>query len=627
MFKKLHLFFFLILLTFLSVFSPVQAYLNGGYVSGSTPGDCFLTFSTFTVASNTVNVDTIRAELVFSNRAVVSTNLVNVPVSVSITNTGVNPATFTLGLNFFNTSIGNVATGFTFVPSSFINPVILPAGTSATYSFLVNFPGPLVPTFPVIVDVSASAVTPLGNDRWWTAIDGTQVSAAVTPLIWSTLLEPIPTAVSINPQYSQGFNPTTLRVTFNMDMNDAVAPVFEAINVATALLQGTFTGNWTSASPTVNWTGTIDTTAWPEGDYRVSGSGAVAQAGITMNSNAANSDLIRFVIDRSAPDANLYHAVTGNPGIPFAVTLVASGNDILIATPLLSAVFTLTDNTTITVPVVFGPSFLGQGITWSGTVTVPLGATPNSVATFNNYFATNNVGVTSSVIASGSTFNIGLAIPFITNLTFDGAPIVNGDFIGPTPLIRFWIVDAGSSGGISANSVYILLDGNTLVSGGVLTLVGPGVYEFSYQVLTPLNIGNHFFEFGASDLSDAPAIPVQLNVRITDRPVDLVRSPFNGPNPFSPNGDGVDDVTYIVYELNRPAEVRIYIFNMDGEVIWRKDIDEGQEGAHAGYNSVLWDGLTSLGDELPNGVYIGHIIVRDRGDNKSLGRVRIVILK
>jgi hypothetical protein len=109
----------------------------------------------------------------------------------------------------------------------------------------------------------------------------------------------------------------------------------------------------------------------------------------------------------------------------------------------------------------------------------------------------------------------------------------------------------------------------------------------------------------------------------------LPRPPVSAPNPFSPDADGVNDTTTIIYQLERAADLNIYIYDINGNVVWRRFISGGQEGARTGLNRVVWDGRTSLrGDGvLPNGVYICQILSGADAGKKSLGRTKILILK
>ncbi|MFC1517200.1 gliding motility-associated C-terminal domain-containing protein [Candidatus Margulisiibacteriota bacterium] len=631
MLKKLKFFLLVFLLLGLTI-TQVNAFTNGGYVDGQTPGDCYLTFgiSSF-VSSNTVNVNTIRIDSVISDRVYVSTNMSNIPVSVSVTNTGEITATFNLNLSIFNSTLGTAAGGFNVAGSGTFT---LAPGTTSIYLFTVNPVGPLTPTFPVIVDAVAAAPGPwgpLGDDNWWIAIDGSSVTGAVSPWLWDTRNLPAPISILVTPNISQGYNPTELQVTFSRAMDDTKVANFDAVS-SDGTVMASFAGNWISAATTLSWVGTVDTTTWPDGLYHVSGDSAVDSMGITMNQDPFIL-AYTFEIDRLTPTVNLYHNPTANPGFIFPVTLVAVDFDVIPLAPDLWAEFLLDTGLTTSVQVTGWASAGGQGITWSGTVAVPINATQNSIATFNNLSVTDNAGLFSNVINSGATFNIGAGGPYITNLTFDGLVVINGDVIDPLPQIRFFIVDGGSSSGtpgIATASIRITMNGTLLVSGNALTQVGTTpfrTYECIYNIPNDLPEGTYTFEFGASDSDGIAAVPVVVVVRVVGGGVDLIRQPINWTNPFSPNGDGVEDITYIIYELTRSTPVRLYIFNMDGEIVWRKDIDEGQEGGHAGYNAVVWDGFTSFGDDLPNGVYIAHVIVNDRGTRKSLGRARIVILK
>ncbi len=713
---------------------PSYAFLNGGYVDGITPGDCYITFSSMSVSSNTVNVDTIQINNVISDRTYVSTNMTNIPITVSVTNTGVSAVAFTLDLRIYPDTLGGPSLNIGYTRTPLSQACNIAAGATATYSFTIDASAAIDKTYPVIVDARAiGSSPPFGNDAFWTAIDGSVVSGAVTPWIFDTRDAPFPISVIATPN-TLGIGLVTIDITFSRAMTRNIAPVVELVS-SNGSVVATYVGTWNSTvnwsgtlnvpltwstgyygvsingaaddsgvamsvylensqapvgltrgsflvtrnvpvpivvtvvpnpavngtitlnvqfdqqmstnstavfqatlgatvytwnggwltPPTNTWVGTLDATALAEGIYTLSGSGALSMTGLLM---AASANLGTFEIDRSPPTVNLYHDPTGNAGASFPVTLVAVDFDVIPQAPVLWAQFQLMDGSFTNVQVT-GWSSVG-GVTWSGIVMIPINASPNTVATFNSLMVTDNAGLTSNVINSGVTFNIGSGMPYITNITFDNAPVIDWDYIGTTPVIRFLIVDGANSGAIATASIRITMNGVLLLSGSELTQVGtgPNVYQCVYQITTPLTPGTYRFVFGASDVSGNAALPVGVILRVTDSDTpDLVREPFNGPNPFSPNGDGVDDVTYIVYELNRAVPVRIYIFNMDGEIMWRKDIEEGEEGAHAGYNSVMWEGETSMGDTLPNGVYIGHIIVKDDGEKKSLGRVRIVILK
>ena len=75
------------------------------------------------------------------------------------------------------------------------------------------------------------------------------------------------------------------------------------------------------------------------------------------------------------------------------------------------------------------------------------------------------------------------------------------------------------------------------------------------------------------------------------------------PNPFTPNGDGVNDVVSFdldVFLLLEKSDVRIDIHELSGRVV--RALQPGQQTA--GHLRVTWDGLGDDGELVPPGIYI-----------------------
>ncbi|MDW7680883.1 MAG: FlgD immunoglobulin-like domain containing protein, partial [bacterium] len=83
----------------------------------------------------------------------------------------------------------------------------------------------------------------------------------------------------------------------------------------------------------------------------------------------------------------------------------------------------------------------------------------------------------------------------------------------------------------------------------------------------------------------------------------------NYPNPFNPQ-------TRIQYQLARPAEVRLEIFNLLG----KKVITLVNEKQPAGIHSTSWDGRDATGNQAASGVYFYRLLVKDKGNNHSFTR-------
>jgi len=91
------------------------------------------------------------------------------------------------------------------------------------------------------------------------------------------------------------------------------------------------------------------------------------------------------------------------------------------------------------------------------------------------------------------------------------------------------------------------------------------------------------------------------------------------PVPFKALGN---DNLIISYNLNRDADVTVYVFDISGQVVLTRKFSEGQNGGHAGYNQFEWNGVTDFGNALGNGIYI----VRVTSGHESVGSGRIVVL-
>ncbi|HID11565.1 MAG TPA: hypothetical protein EYP17_09750 [Candidatus Latescibacteria bacterium] len=89
-------------------------------------------------------------------------------------------------------------------------------------------------------------------------------------------------------------------------------------------------------------------------------------------------------------------------------------------------------------------------------------------------------------------------------------------------------------------------------------------------------------------------------------------------NPFTPNGDGVNDevdISFSVFKVNTARPVGLEIYNIEGRLI--RSFSELREDA-AGRYRFLWDGRDEGGKLVPPGVYIARIVVET---DAGLGRV------
>jgi hypothetical protein len=80
------------------------------------------------------------------------------------------------------------------------------------------------------------------------------------------------------------------------------------------------------------------------------------------------------------------------------------------------------------------------------------------------------------------------------------------------------------------------------------------------------------------------------------------------PNPFSPDFDGHEDVTYLHYQYTSPDFlIRIWIFDRYGRQIVQ--LSKGHAAGTRG--ALMWDGLNENGRKVPIGLYIAYIEASD----------------
>ncbi|OGI11683.1 MAG: hypothetical protein A2Y40_01320 [Candidatus Margulisbacteria bacterium GWF2_35_9] len=85
----------------------------------------------------------------------------------------------------------------------------------------------------------------------------------------------------------------------------------------------------------------------------------------------------------------------------------------------------------------------------------------------------------------------------------------------------------------------------------------------------------------------------------------IIGESYAYPNPFS-------ESTQIGFELNRNADIKIYIYNIYAIPVRMITCSSGGIGGVAGYNKVSFDGTDNLSNRLPNGVYIYLLVNNNR---------------
>jgi hypothetical protein len=95
------------------------------------------------------------------------------------------------------------------------------------------------------------------------------------------------------------------------------------------------------------------------------------------------------------------------------------------------------------------------------------------------------------------------------------------------------------------------------------------------------------------------------------------------PNPFSPNGNNINDKTIITYTLTDDADVYLRIYNVRGEEV--RCLINGDE-ITGGFDTREWDGKDDWGEILPTGIYIIHLHATEDGDLKRFSKAKTTVV-
>lgn len=193
------------------------------------------------------------------------------------------------------------------------------------------------------------------------------------------------------------------------------------------------------------------------------------------------------------------------------------------------------------------------------------------------------------------------------------APIANQRVTGTVSVtgtasdenLSYYLLEYGNNGGY-----YQIISSETAVISGPL-----GTWE-----TTGLLPGNYILRLTVLDQfahSSQASVEVILYLSGETR---LVEPPRSGPSPFNPL---FTQPLLISYKLNDDADIQVYIYNMYGELIWRRAYTAGSAGARAGTNNVIWDGRDASGNLANAGVYLYQIISR----SKIIGKGKFACLK
>ena len=135
-----------------------------------------------------------------------------------------------------------------------------------------------------------------------------------------------------------------------------------------------------------------------------------------------------------------------------------------------------------------------------------------------------------------------------------------------------------------------------------------GSEEFTSTVWNDqIGNGTEFIPQPTEDGDATPDIATNIRLVVADEINQLIESPSTIPNPFTPNGDGINDEVTFSFNLVRllePINVQVNIYDLSGRPI--AQIHTG--GSNASNVQVEWDGRGSHGQLAPPGIYLYRLV-------------------
>jgi len=218
--------------------------------------------------------------------------------------------------------------------------------------------------------------------------------------------------------------------------------------------------------------------------------------------------------------------------------------------------------------------------------------------------------------------------PNITNYLIDKNKPFPGDVIYSTPLITANIKDEGSAAGIKA--IKVLANGVEQYSGTYQDWKGATFDNdgwFSYKIMPSLAQGTYKITIWASDFAGNATEEAYDDLKVYSE-IGLIGKAYNYPNPFSPLKG---QTTNFSYYLKTDCTVTIYVYSLTAKLLWKKTFLPGEEtspgsgvgtGGRRNYNEFAFDGISTFGEVLGNGIYVVKITV----GSDVLGTFNITVL-
>ncbi len=115
-------------------------------------------------------------------------------------------------------------------------------------------------------------------------------------------------------------------------------------------------------------------------------------------------------------------------------------------------------------------------------------------------------------------------------------------------------------------------------------------------------------------LPEFGAVKMPISIFTADEPLNVEVASY--PNPFNP----LRNTVKIAVKVNKPAEVKVKIYTLAGNLIWSEEIP-----VLSGRLDITWDGRNFAGDIVLNGVYICKVIAKTEEESaESIWKIAVI---
>ena len=121
----------------------------------------------------------------------------------------------------------------------------------------------------------------------------------------------------------------------------------------------------------------------------------------------------------------------------------------------------------------------------------------------------------------------------------------------------------------------------------------------------------------------SPEVATDAVLVVVEAIDEVLRAPRISPNPFTPNGDGINDqlvVSFDLFSVLEPVDLTVDIFDLSGRLVRRLETPPQS----AGTVEVPWDGRGDGGALLPPGIYLYYLKINSASSSgQHVGTIAI----